>query len=134
MTKFAPACPIFNSLTYYGTFTIQFNLLWHIHIVVAIVNTRVSVVSSSHVHPLSEAGNAVLDVLTGVYNPAGRTVVTWYTGNSQLPPMTNYSMVNRTYRYMKATPFYKFGYGLSYTKFNYSNFVVSVQSYTLCMW
>ena len=39
--------------------------------------------------------------------------------------MTNYSMVNRTYRYMTATPLYKFGYGLSYSKFNYSKFEVS---------
>ena len=79
---------------------------------------------TSSVYHCLEAGNAVFDVMTGVYSPAGRTVVTWYTDNSQLPPMTNYSMVNRTYRYMKATPLYKFGYGLSYSKFYYSSFMV----------
>ena len=72
----------------------------------------------------TEAGNAVLSVLTGDFNPAGRLVVTWYTGNEQLPPMVNYSMVNRTYRYMVSKPQYHFGYGLSYTNFSYSALVV----------
>ena len=72
----------------------------------------------------SESGNAVLSVLTGEFNPAGRLVVTWYTGNGQLPPMVSYSMVNRTYRYMVDKPQYYFGYGLSFTTFNYSDLVV----------
>lgn len=66
-------------------------------------------------------------MVSGLYNPAGRTVVTWYTGVGQLPPMVSYSMVNRTYRYMVDTPMYYFGYGLSYTTFQYSNLNVSVQ-------
>ena len=73
---------------------------------------------------ITEAGNAVLSVLTGEFNPAGRLVVTWYTGNEQLPPMVSYSMVNRTYRYMVDKPQYHFGYGLSYTTFNYSSLMV----------
>ena len=73
---------------------------------------------------ITEAGNAVLSVLTGEFNPAGRLVVTWYTGNEQLPPMVSYSMVNRTYRYMVDKPQYHFGYGLSYTTFNYSSLTV----------
>ena len=72
----------------------------------------------------TEAGNAVLSVLTGEFNPAGRLVVTWYTGNEQLPPMVSYSMVNRTYRYMVDKPQYHFGYGLSYTTFSYSSLKV----------
>ena len=71
-----------------------------------------------------EAGNAVLSVVSGEFNPAGRLVVTWYTGNEQLPPMVSYSMVNRTYRYMVNKPQYHFGYGLSYTTFNYSSLTV----------
>ena len=81
--------------------------------------------------PTSETGNAVLDVITGAYNPSGRLVVTWYTGDEQLPPMVSYSMVNRTYRYMQATPRYYFGYGLSYTTFDYSS--LTVHRYNYCI-
>ena len=72
-------------------------------------------------------------MLTGEFNPSGRLVVTWYTGNEQLPPMVNYSMVNRTYRYMVDKPQYYFGYGLSYTIFNYSGLVVSMPNELMCI-
>lgn len=45
--------------------------------------------------------------------------------NIQVPPMVNYSMEGRTYRYFKGPgqPLYPFGYGLSYAKFSYSNLI-----------
>src|SRR6185369_8758853 len=61
------------------------------------------------------------DVLFGDYNPAGRLPVTFYKSVDQLPPFTDYSMQGRTYRYFKGEPLYPFGFGLSYTKFVYSN-------------
>jgi beta-glucosidase len=67
------------------------------------------------------AGEALADVLTGSYNPAGRLPVTFYANDTDLPPIDNYSMENRTYRYFKNKPLYPFGYGLSYTTFKYSN-------------
>lgn len=67
------------------------------------------------------AGEALADVLTGSYNPAGRLPVTFYANDTDLPPIDNYSMENRTYRYFKGEPLYPFGYGLSYTTFKYSN-------------
>ncbi|MDB5270717.1 MAG: glycosyl hydrolase [Hymenobacter sp.] len=70
------------------------------------------------------AGTALADVLFGDYNPAGRLPVTFYESESQLPPFDNYDMTGRTYRYFKATPLYPFGYGLSYTRFTYSNLKV----------
>src|SRR4026208_587010 len=66
-------------------------------------------------------GTAIADVLFGDYNPAGRLPVTFYKSVDQLPPFTDYSMEGRTYRYFKGEPLYPFGYGLSYTRFDYSN-------------
>ncbi|MCL4538690.1 MAG: fibronectin type III-like domain-contianing protein, partial [Bacteroidetes bacterium] len=62
-----------------------------------------------------------LNVLFGDYNPAGRLPVTFYRSVRDLPPFTDYSMQGRTYRYFKGKPLYPFGFGLSYTKFEYSD-------------
>jgi beta-glucosidase len=65
------------------------------------------------------AGTALADVLFGDYNPAGRLPVTFYKSDNDLPSFQDYSMANRTYRYFKGEPLYRFGYGLSYTSFMY---------------
>lgn len=72
-----------------------------------------------------EGGTAVAQTLAGVNNPAGRLPVTFYTGVDQLPAFEDYSMKNRTYRYFEGQPLYAFGYGLSYSKFEYSNLTLS---------
>ena len=66
-------------------------------------------------------GTAIADVLFGDYNPGGRLPLTFYESVNDLPSFTNYKMNNRTYRYFKGKPLFPFGYGLSYTKFGYSN-------------
>lgn len=71
------------------------------------------------------AGHALADVLFGDYNPAGRLPVTFYKSVDQLPDFRNYNMTGRTYRYFTGEVLYPFGYGLSYTTFNYSNMKVS---------
>jgi beta-glucosidase len=67
-----------------------------------------------------QGGNAVADVIFGDYNPAGRLPVTYYKSIEQLPDFENYDMEGRTYRYFRDEPLYDFGYGLSYTSFDYS--------------
>ena len=58
----------------------------------------------------------------GDYNPGGRLVTTWPGSLDQLPPMMDYNIRDgRTYMYFKGKPLYPFGYGLSYTPFEYSN-------------
>jgi beta-glucosidase len=79
-------------------------------------------------YPGGEGGTAIADVLFGNYNPAGRLPVTFYKSVDQLPPFTDYSMQGRTYRYFKGEPLYPFGFGLSYTRFNYSNMRLSAKS------
>jgi beta-glucosidase len=67
-----------------------------------------------------EEGNAIASVLFGDYNPAGRLVQTWPKSLEQLPPMMDYDLRHgRTYMYFRGTPLYPFGYGLSYTTFEY---------------
>jgi beta-glucosidase len=75
-------------------------------------------------YPGEEGGTAIADVLFGNYNPAGRLPVTFYRSVDQLPPFESYAMEGRTYRYFKGEPLYPFGYGLSYTKFDYSKLVL----------
>jgi len=67
-----------------------------------------------------EAGTAIAETLAGANNPAGRLPVTFYKSVDQLPPFTDYSMKGRTYRYFKGDPLYSFGFGLSYSTFQYS--------------
>jgi len=75
-------------------------------------------------YPGEQGGNAIADVLFGDYNPAGRLPVTYYKSVDQLPPFESYDMEGRTYRYFHQEPLYPFGYGLSYSKFEYSNFQI----------
>ena len=67
-----------------------------------------------------ESGTAIAETLAGVNNPSGRLPVTFYKGVDQLPKFDDYSMDGRTYRYFKGEPLYGFGYGLSYSTFQYS--------------
>ncbi|MFO7890144.1 MAG: glycoside hydrolase family 3 C-terminal domain-containing protein [bacterium] len=72
-------------------------------------------------YPGEEGGHGVADVIFGAYNPSARLPVTFYRSIDQLPPFDDYSMKNHTYRYFKGEVLYPFGYGLSYTDFEYSN-------------
>ena len=76
-------------------------------------------------------GSALADVLFGDYNPAGRLVATWIKSLDDLPPMMDYDIrKGRTYMYFKGQPLYLFGFGLSYTIFEYSNLRLSADSVT----
>ena len=67
------------------------------------------------------AGTAMADVLFGKINPSGKLPVTFYSSSNELPQFDSYEMENRTYRFMTEKPLYPFGYGLSYTQFEYEN-------------
>lgn len=70
-------------------------------------------------------GLALAKLLFGENCPSGKLPVTFYYDNGNIPDFEDYSMANRTYRYMKDEALYPFGYGLSYTKFEYKDFAVS---------
>ena len=77
-----------------------------------------------------QRGDAVADVLFGKYNPAGRLPMTFYKSNADLPALTDYSMVNRTYRYFTKPVLYPFGHGLSYSTFEYSKLTAPARAGT----
>ena len=72
-------------------------------------------------YPGAQGGRAIADILFGEKNPEGKLPVTFYRSTDELPAFTDYSMKGRTYRYMQSEALYPFGYGLSYTDFEYSN-------------
>jgi beta-glucosidase len=71
-------------------------------------------------YPGMEGGRAVADVLFGDVSPSGKLPITFPKSLDQLPAFDDYSMKGRTYRYMTEEPLYPFGFGLSYSKFEYS--------------
>ncbi len=73
-------------------------------------------------YPGEEGGKAIAEVIFGDYNPGGKLPITFYKSIAQLPPFYDYDIRNgRTYMYMKEKPLFPFGYGLSYTQFEYSD-------------
>jgi beta-glucosidase len=71
-------------------------------------------------YPGMEGGRAVADVLFGDVSPSGKLPITFPRSLEQLPAFDDYSMNGRTYRYMTEEPLYPFGFGLSYSCFEYS--------------
>ena len=68
-----------------------------------------------------QGGNAIADIIFGDVNPSGKLPITIPKALSDLPEYNDYNMDNRTYRFYRNKPMYPFGYGLSYSKFIYSN-------------
>lgn len=76
-------------------------------------------------YPGGQGGEAVASLLAGDYSPSGKLPISFYKSVDQLPIFSSYSMENRTYRYNKEELLYPFGFGLSYSKFSYSNLRLS---------
>jgi beta-glucosidase len=70
-------------------------------------------------YPGEQGGNAFADLLFGKVSPSGHLPVTFYRSISDVPDYDDYSMKGRTYRYYNGPVQYPFGFGLSYTSFNY---------------
>jgi beta-glucosidase len=76
-------------------------------------------------YPGQAAGQAIADVLFGDYNPGGRLPVTFYRSTADLPSFKEYNLIGQTYRHFKGEPLYPFGFGLSYSTFEYSDLSVN---------
>jgi beta-glucosidase len=78
-------------------------------------------------YPGQEGGRAVADLLFGDAVPSGKLTVTFPKSSVDLPPFDDYNMAGRTYRYAQHEPLFPFGFGLSYTTFEYSALKLSSQ-------
>ena len=80
-------------------------------------------------------GTAIASILFGDANPGGKLNATWFKSVNDLPPITDYNLRGgkdkngRTYWYFNKDVSYEFGYGLSYTTFEYSNFSIKQKCY-----
>ena len=78
--------------------------------------------------PGQAGGTAIAETLAGDINPSGRLPITFYANVDQLPPFGDYDMANRTYRYFNGKPEFGFGFGLSYSGFEYRDLKLSSES------
>jgi beta-glucosidase len=76
-------------------------------------------------YPGEAGGRAIAETLAGLNDPSGRLPVTFYRSVADLPPFEDYRMAGRTYRYFSGPVLYPFGYGLSYTRFDYAGLQLS---------
>lgn len=76
-------------------------------------------------YPGARGGKVIAEMLFGEFSPEGKLPITFYRTTEELPEFTDYSMKNRTYRYMKKEALYPFGYGLSYTDMNCTESCIS---------
>ena len=70
-------------------------------------------------YPGEMGGKAIAQLIFGEHSPSGRLPVTFYKSTADLPDYNNYSMKNRTYRYFEGEAEFPFGFGLSYSSFEY---------------
>ncbi len=68
-----------------------------------------------------QGGNAIAEIIFGDSNPSGKLPFTIPRSTDQLPDYKDYSMKNRTYRYIQYIPMYPFGFGLSYSQIKFSD-------------
>ena len=87
-------------------------------------------------HLGTQSGNAIAEVLYGNYNPSGKLTMSFPRNVGQVPLYYNYKKTGRpgassaevtrsTYADVENSPLYPFGYGLSYTSFEYSDLTIS---------
>jgi beta-glucosidase len=76
-------------------------------------------------YPGQAGAQAIAETLSGKNNPSGRLPVTFYGSVDQLPAFADYSMKQRTYRYFSGRPLFPFGFGLSYSHFQYAGLKLS---------
>lgn len=79
-------------------------------------------------YPGARGGLSIGDIIFGKVNPSGKLPVTIYRSVDDLPDFEDYSMKNRTYKYLEKEPLYPFGYGLTYGKVRIENASVSDSS------
>ena len=82
-------------------------------------------------YPGEQGGNAFADLLFGKISPSGHLPVTFYKSINDVPDYENYSMKGRTYRYFGGAVQYPFGFGMSYTSFNYEAQTSPLKQYKL---
>jgi len=76
-----------------------------------------------------QGGNAIADAIFGNINPGGKLPFTVYASADQVPPTDEYDVSKGfTYMYLKGKPLFPFGFGLSYTRFEYSGIKLSAAS------